>query len=331
MILAGDIGGTKTNLALFQEQDGKLKLAAEQLYRSKDHAGLEEIIVAFAQSELFQAAKTENIRAACFGVAGPVVNGISKTPNLPWIIAVSNLQQTLTLEKVRLINDLESTAYGIPVLSPDEMITLSEGVPGQVGNGALIAAGTGLGEAALHWEGKDHRPVASEGGHGDFAPRNELEIELLRYLMNRFGHVSYERALSGPGIYNLYCFLRDSHHGNEADWVREKMKTEDPAAVVTQTALSGKDDLCVQALHLFVSIYGAEAGNLALKTMAVNGLYVGGGIAPRIAEKLKDGTFVQSFQDKGRLSALMKSIPVKVILNPKTALLGAARCAGLIA
>ena len=329
MILAGDIGGTKSHVGLFAVEAGRPKLLLEETYQSDQYSGLEEVL------REFLAARADDFRgkpivAACFGVAGPVVQERSQTPNLPWTIRAEVLRETVGFQKVRLINDLEANGYGIWLLAEDELETLQEGSTQADGNGALISAGTGLGEALLYREGEIFKPVASEGGHADFAPRNELEIELLRYLLESYQHVSYERVLSGPGLFNIYRFLRDSGYGEEASWLRERLEQEDPAIIISRAAIRGKSDLCVKALDLFVSIYGAEAGNLALKAKAAGGLYVGGGIAPKIISKLRDGTFTKTFREKGRLSGLMEAIPIRVILNPKTALYGAAHCAALM-
>ncbi len=328
MILAGDIGATKSHVGLAAVEAGRPRLLIEETYQSDQYSGLEEVLREFlaAQADAFRG---EPIVAACFGVAGPVVGECSKTPNLPWTIRAEAIRETVGFQNVRLINDLEANGYGIQLLAEDELETLQEGSSQPDGNGALISAGTGLGEALLYREGEIFKPIASEGGHADFAPRNELEIELLSYLLKSYLHVSYERVLSGQGLFNIYCFLRDSGYGEEASWLREKIEQEDPGITVSRAAIGGKSDLCVKALDLFVSIYGAEAGNLALKAKAVGGLYVGGGIDPNIISKLRDGTFTKSFREKGRLSGLMEAIPIRVILNPKTALYGAAHCAVL--
>ncbi len=329
MILAGDIGGTKSHVALLAVEAGRPKLLIEETYQSDEYSGLEEVLREFlaAKADEFRG---EPIRAACFGVAGPVVQECSKTPNLPWTIRAETIRETVGFQKVRLINDLEANGYGISLLAEDELETLQEGSSQADGNGALISAGTGLGEALLYRDGEIFKPIASEGGHADFAPRNELEIELLRYLLESYQHVSYERVLSGQGLFNIYSFLRDSGFGEEASWLRERLEQDDPGITISKAAIKGKSDLCVKAMDLFVSIYGAEAGNLALKAKAVGGLYVGGGIAPKIISKLRDGTFTKSFREKGRLSGLMEAVPIRVILNPKTALYGAAHCAALI-
>jgi glucokinase len=296
MILAGDMGGTKSRLALFALEAKRPQLLIEETYKSEEYSELEEVLQKFLGANAEQISD-QPIVAACLGVAGPVVGEHSKTPNLPWTISLQAIRETVGCQKVKLINDLEANGYGILLLEDDELETLQEGSLQNEGHGALISAGTGLGEALLHREGESFKPVASEGGHADFAPRNELEIELLRYLLKRFQHVSYERVLSGTGLSNIYSFLRDSGHGQEPSWLGEQLEQEDPGAVISRVALSGEAELCVKALDLFVSIYGAEAGNLALKAKAVGGLYVGGGIAPKIISKLRDETFLKAFRD----------------------------------
>jgi glucokinase len=320
MILAGDIGGTNTRLALFESRYQPEKL---EVFPSAQYPGLEDIVAKFVGQT------GAKVTSACFGIAGPVRNGITKTPNLSWVVDSGIVAATLDLPKAGLINDLEANAWGIAVLQPSDFVTLNEGAEGARGNCALISAGTGLGEAGLLAEGNGYRPFASEGGHGDFAPRNELEMDLLRYLLGSWPRVSYERVLSGPGLFNIYKFLRDTGRVSEPAWLAERIATENPSAVIGETAQSGAAEICVQALDIFASLYGAEAGNLALKIMAGGGMYLGGGIAPKIIGKLKDGTFMKAFADKGRLNTLMEAIPVRVIMNDKTALLGAARVAAL--
>jgi len=256
-----------------------------------------------------------------------VVEEKVKATNLPWVINVESLKKDLGIKKVGLINDLVANGYGISVLKKKDFETLSVGKE-KKGNAALISAGTGLGEAILFWSGKEHIPLPSEGGHAEFGPRNRLEIELLQYLMSRFGHISYERILSGAGLFHLYQFLRDSKtFDKEPAWLLKRMKEKDPAALISEMARQRKNRLCVMALDMFVSIYGAAAGNLALQATAVGGIYLGGGIAPKIIWKLKDKVFMEAFRDKGRLSGLFAHIPVKVILNDRAALLGAAHYA----
>jgi glucokinase len=271
------------------------------------------------------------IDSACFGIAGPVVDGKVKTPNLPWMVDTAESRRALKLDSVTLLNDLEAGAYGILTLENDEFHALNEGTMRHSGNKALIAAGTGLGQAILYDDSRHFHPLASEGGHADFAPRNDMEIELLRHLIGRFGHVSYERVLSGPGLFNIYRFLRDVRHMEEPKWLTDRLSTEDdPSVVVSKAALAGEAEICINTLALFVSVYGAEAGNLALRAKSVRGLYVGGGIAPKILEKLKDGTFMRAFVDKGRYTDLLTGIPVQVVLNQQAALRGAAYYAAFL-
>lgn len=321
MILAGDIGGTKVNLAFFEVAGQQVTQTVAGTYASRQHASLEEIVREFLS--------THNLKPdyACFGIAGPVKKGRAQLTNLPWVLDAHVLTKELGLKYAWLINDLEANAYGIAGLSPKDFVTLNEGDVETKGNAAIISAGTGLGEAGLFWDGHRHLPIASEGGHGDFAPRTDLDVELFRHLRAQFGRVSWERVLSGPGAFNIYKFLRDAGRGAEPAWLTEELKNGDPPSVITRAGLEGKCELCVQALDLFVTYYGAEASNLALKIMAIGGVYVGGGIAPKIINKLKDGNFIKAFRAAGRMSELMEAIPVRVILNDKTALIGAARFA----
>ena len=317
MILAGDVGGTKVNLALYDFLNGNLKHVRDKQYWAKEHSGLEEIVGDFLVAE--------KITAACFGVPGPVREGRLRLTNLPWTLDSRELATRLNIDYVFLINDLQANGYGIAELTADQIYTLSEGDARQMANRALISAGTGLGEAFMIWDGRDYVPYPSEGGHSDFAPRNEDEIDLLRFLKQKYrGRISFERVVSGQGITNVYEFLREVRGLEEPAWLAERMANEDPNAVITELALAAKSEICERALDMFVSAYGAEAGNLALKILSLGGLYVGGGIAPRILEKLKDGTFMKAFTDKGRLSQLLVNTPVRVILESKTALMGAA-------
>lgn len=321
MLLAGDVGGTKTALALWDEREADLRPVREAVVPSQETASLEDALHRF-----LAAGPRVKITAACFGVAGPVVGGRSVTTNLPWELDEARLAEAIHVKRVRLLNDLEATGEGVLGLGPNSLATLQSGTR-QSGNMALIAAGTGLGEALLVWDGGRHAVIASEGGHADFAPRTEREMELLRFLAKEFGHVSWERVVSGPGLFNIYRFLRDTGGLREPAWLRERIDAGDPSAVVSEVALSGGHPLCIQALDLFVSLYGAQAGNLALTGLAVGGVFVGGGIAPKIRRKLVDGTFVAAFRDKGRLAELMAAIPVHLVLEPRAALLGAARVA----
>ncbi len=323
MILAGDIGGTNARLAFFDVINGHFRLVSASVFPSREYTGLDQIVSKFVE--------TSNLHpdAACFGVPGPVRSGRVETSNLPWVIESARLADELNLKKTVLINDLEANAWGIATLGPDDVVSLNQVKGNPVGNQAVISAGTGLGEAGMCWDGSQHRIFASEGGHSDFAPRNELEIELFRYLSGRYGHVSYERVVSGPGLVNVFHFLRDSGRGTEPPWLTDQMAHRDPAAAISRAALDGACPLCEQALDLFVSVFAAEAGNLALKIMATGGVYLGGGIAPKMLAKLSGPLFMHAFVGKGRMQPLLEAMPVKVITNDKTALMGAARCAAV--
>ncbi len=325
MILAGDIGGTKTHLALFTIEGRRLRVDAQTVYASRDHASLAEICQQFLSGRQLE------IRDACFGVAGPVRQGKVQTTNLAWVVDASELSKTLGIERVILINDMEANAYGIAALEPQDLVTLQPGEPDPKGQAVVLSAGTGLGEAGLTWDGKHHRPIASEGGHSSFAPRTDQQIDLLKFLRKEFEHVSYERVLSGPGLVNIYRFLRETGKSEEPRWLADELKGTDPAAAITRAALDKKSTVCAAALDLFIEIYGDEAGNLALKIMATGGVFVGGGIAPRIASRMGEGRFVKAFLAKGRMQRVLEKMPVRVILNDRTALLGAARAAGIAA
>ena len=323
MILAGDIGGTNTRLAFFEGTADRLRPVVIEVFPSRDHKGPEEIARRFLNTHNLK------VESACFGIAGAVVDGHVETPNLPWVVDAKNLASELGLSNVELINDLLANAHGIALLEDSDFVSINAGAPSPTGNRCLISAGTGLGEAGLLAEGGGYHPFPSEGGHSDFAPRNELEIDLLRYLMNRFEHVSFERVLSGPGLFNIYQFLRDTGRAEEPSWLADQIAQGDPSAAVAQSGLEGTAALSAQALEIFISIYGAEAGNLALKVVATGGTFVGGGIAPKIIRKLAGPTFMSAFTAKGRVSPLLRNIPVRVITNDKTALLGAGRVAAL--
>ncbi len=320
MILAGDVGGTKVHLALYGFAHGRLSHVRDEKFHSRESGSLEEIVRTF----LIESGDP-GITAACFGVPGPVRGGRLKLTNLPWVLDSRELSKSLDINHLFLINDLEANGYGIAELEPEQLLELSGGAPGSVGNEGLVSAGTGLGEAILVWNGKMHVPMASEGGHCDFAPRNDEEIELLRYLQGKLkGRVSFERVVSGPGLTNVYTFLRDEKKMEEPDWLRERMLAEDPNAIIGELGQEGSNELCAMALDMFVSVYGAEAGNLALKVLSMGGIYLGGGIAPKILKKMRDGAFMNAFRDKGRLSDLLAQMPVRVILESRCALMGAA-------
>ncbi|HLB52311.1 MAG TPA: glucokinase [Chlamydiales bacterium] len=313
MILVGDIGGTYTRLALFQ---GKVK-QIERKYLSGKYESLDKIVLEFLTEEKIK------VERACFGVAGPVRDGICKTTNLPWIIDVNVLKRTLGITIVRLLNDLEAKAYGVDCLDTKDFASLQMGKV-QEGNRAIIAAGTGLGEVGLVWDGKKYFPFACEGGHVDFAARNEEEFALFLYLKKKMEHVSYERVVSGPGLHLIFQFLIDTGRAKLSEQVKQEMEKQDPSKVISDWGMNEKDPACKQAFELFLSLYGGEAGNLALKFLALNGVYIAGGMASIILEKLKTDTFLSSFSNKGRFKDLLKSIPIWVILNDDVALFGAA-------
>ena len=349
LILAGDVGGTKTDVALFELAAGVPRMVSAATFSSADYPGLAPVIEAFlgqlsagaAGAGLGDgsgapgpsAAGAPAIAAACFGVAGPVIDNRASTPNLAWEIDGSAVAAATGLPAVRLINDLVATAEGLPLLQAGELLTLHAGEPGGTGepgpgNQALIAAGTGLGMALLPLAGSERVTLPSEGGHADYAPRGEDEVELLLYLRRRFGeHVSTERVVSGPGLAVIYEHLRDAGYAAESAEVRAAIAAGDPARVIAETAVAGGDRLCSRALDMFLAAYGAAAGNLALIGTAVGGVYIGGGIAPKILPRLTAGPFVGAFLDKGRFAAYLRRIPVWVVLNDRTATLGAARCA----
>jgi glucokinase len=320
MILAGDIGGTNARLAYFQPQNGHLRLISERVFPSRDYSELGDIV-----SKFLQEASTRP-EVACFGIAGPVRNGRVETSNLPWVIEQSRLAKQIQLPGTLLINDLEASAWGIGALSPQDLVPLNRVAPA-VGNQAVIAPGTGLGEAGLFWNGSQHQIYACEGGHTDFAPQGTLQVELLQFLENRYGHVSYERVLSGPGLVNVYEFLRGKACVDEPAGFAAQLEHGNAAAAISAAALNQANRIAEQALDLWISVYGAEAGNLALKAMATGGIFLGGGISPKILSKLTGQLFMRAFLEKGRLRSLLESIPVQVITNDSAGLLGAARCA----
>jgi len=320
MILAGDVGGTKTNLGLFDHSKGKLRPLAEESFASQDYRSLEAIVEQFLSGQ-----RRRKISGAAVGVAGPVVRGRTQIVNLRWPVDAGKLSRALGLKQVRLLNDLEATAWGIPELSARKLVSLTPGLRGRPGNGALIAAGTGLGMAMLIQENGGFRPAASEGGHQGFTPRDELEIELLRYMQKKYRRVSLERVVAGPGFSEMYDFLISSGRRKESPLMKRRLAgAEDRNAVISLAGINSEDRTASMVVDLFISLYGAAAGDLALVARATAGLYVGGGIAPKILPKLRDGRFIRAFRDKGRLTPLVEKIPVRVILEPRTALLGAA-------
>ncbi len=318
MILAGDVGGTKVRLAVFEERGG-ITCVDEEKFASREFSDLSALLHQFLLPE-----HRKNISAACLGIAGPVKNGVCKATNLPWEISAEVLKKDLHIPKVDLINDLEANAWGIRCLSPEEFFTVNVGEETQ-GNRAMISPGTGLGEAGIYWDGKTHRPFACEGGHCDFGPTNAEEIDLLNYLMRQLRHVSYERILSGPGLFQIYRFLIDTKREKEDPAIAALMQQSEPQRVITEKGVSGESSACMRTCQLFIKLLGDEAGNLALKFLAIGGVFIGGGIAPHMVPFIKEGFFMKAFIDKGRLASVLSKIPIKVVLNEKTALLGAAR------
>ncbi len=315
-ILSGDIGGTKTRLALFDTRDGRLDTLHEQTYPSRRYSSFDAVVRDFLAS-------IETIPdAAGLGLAGPVKDRLCTTTNLPWTIDAGRLESELDIPCVGLLNDLEATAWGIGALSEEDLVTLQEGVSDPAGNRMVIAAGTGLGQAGLFWDGVRHRPFATEGGHCDFAPRDVLEFELLSWLQRKYQHASWERVVSGPGLVNIFEFLLHHEAVEAPGWLTEEMRSEDPAAVIHRAADSGRDPICTRALRMFTSLYGAEAGNQALKMMATGGVYIGGGIAPKVISWLREPEFTRAFREKGQMQPLMEEMAVKVIMNDRTALFG---------
>lgn len=317
-VLAGDIGGTTTRLAVLNVSGRELDTLAKASYPSQHFTSLNEII------EDFQDSHRHTLQASCFGVAGPVQNQTANITNLPWQISGADIAEHLDLDRVSLLNDLEATAWGLRTLQADDVCVLQEGIELAAGNAAIIAAGTGLGEAGFYFDGHKHHPFACEGGHTDFSPQTELDMALLRHLQTRHEHVSWERVVSGTGLVNIHECLRQLRQTPAPDWLQQAMRTGDPAAVISETAQQRRDAICEEALGLFVHLYGVEAGNLALKIMATGGLYVAGGIAPKIMQQMQDGTFIKAFCAKGRMQGLLERMPVRVVLNDEAALQGAA-------
>lgn len=319
-VIAGDIGGTKTRLAIIEVAGVQVRIEREISYPSRDYDTFDTLLADFLNGEQVPA-------YAAFGIAGPVQGRAARATNLPWHVDADALRQRFGFRVCILLNDLEATAYGLPALGAEDLLTLQQGEPGAHGNAAVIAAGTGLGEAGLYWDGQRYHPYATEGGHASFCPQDDLEMELLRYLQKCHGHVSWERIVSGMGLVDLYGFLRAYRRSAAPLWLDEEMRTGDAAAAISRAAMAGSDDICIETLDCFVRLYGAEAGNLALKTMSRGGLYVSGGIAPKILPLLQRGTFIEAFLAKGRMRPLLESMPVCVVLNERTALYGPALCA----
>ena len=321
ILLAGDIGATKTNLSVCSREKGPRQPIAEATFQSRDFSSLEALIKTFLARIDIQ------VHDACFGAAGPVLGGRIQVTNLPWLIDEESLKTELKLTAVYLLNDLEMIAHVVPHLEAPDVHTLNAGRTEPEGAIAVVAPGTGLGEAYLTWDGKRYRAHASEGGHTDFSPGNALEIGLLSFMLERHPRVDFERVCSGLGIPNIYAYLKQRGEDQEPPWLAGRLKqASDPTPVIFQAALDSEQPcaLCIRTLEMFVSLLGAEAGNLALKVLATGGVYLGGGIPPRILPALKEPRFLASFRNKDRLSKMLEQMPVHVILNPKAALLGAA-------
>jgi len=320
-VLAGDIGGTKTGLGLYVKDKGRISATVVRSYPSRDVPRLEPIV------EAFLSAHPAVVSSACFGIAGPVVDGRCKTTNLPWEVSEKGLKQNFGWDKVRLINDLTATALSLPFLNRRESAALNQGRPQKAGSLALVAPGTGLGQALVVFHRGKPVPVSSEGGHADFAPTGEDQVRLWRFLQKKYGHVSVERIISGPGLVDLYAWVKASRRIREPGWLKARFQVGDPAKVITECALEKQHPCCVETLDHFVRILGAMAGNLALTGLATGGVYLCGGIPPKILPALKGGTFMEAFAEKGRFENLLKRIPVRVILNEQAAMVGAAACA----
>lgn len=316
-ILSGDIGATKTRLAITEVIDTTLTVEREQSYPSPAYKTFAAVLDEFLGD-------TTAPKHGALGVAGPIQGRTVQTTNLPWHIDADALQEQFNISRCTLLNDLEATAYGLPALNPDDFYTLQTGVSAPIGNIAIVAAGTGLGEAGLFWDGARHRPFATEGGHASFSPGSELEIKLLRHLQKEYTHVSWERVVSGMGLRNLHDFLRDYHKVPTPDWLAAEMLAGDAGAAISSAAISGRDEICRESLQMFIGLYGAEAGNFALKIMSKGGVFLGGGIAPKILPELDNGVFLKAFLNKGRMRPLLAAMPVKVILNDRAGLYGPA-------
>lgn len=316
-VLSGDIGGTKTRLAVVAVTGMQLFTEREQSYPSRDYAEFDELLGDFLQG-------SDIPGRAAFGIAGPVQGRVVHTTNLPWRIDADAVQKKFGFGRCTLVNDLEATASGLAALGAEDLLILHPGAAPAGGNAAVIAAGTGLGEAGLFWDGRQYHPFATEGGHTSFSPGNDMEVALLRHLQQRHQHVSWERIVSGPGLVSLHEFLLLHRRATAPDWLQHEMRQGDAAAAIANAALTGRDELCAEALDWFVSLYGAESGNLALKVMSRGGLFLGGGIAPKILPRLQQGAFLDAFFSKGRMRPLLEAMPVKVILNDRAALYGSA-------
>jgi len=321
-VLAGDVGGTKSLLALAEVREDGVELLREARYESPAFPGLAEMVAGFLEKE------EGPVGRACFGVPGPVTGEEVRTPNLPWTIRTADLARETGIAEVRLVNDYAAVGHGIEWMRPADLVTLQKGEPEERGARVVLGAGTGLGQAYLLWEGDGYVVHVSEGGHTDFAPHDELEWGLAEFLREEYGHVSWERVLSGPGLVGIHRYLTSGGLSAPCPEVQKILDDgEDPAGVISRHAMEDVDEACAGALDLFAYFYGAEAGNLALELMAMGGVYVAGGIAPKILDKLRDGTMLRAFRDKGRFEKLMERIPLHVVTNERVGLIGAAAAA----
>ena len=318
IVLAADLGGTKVNFALYKATGSNMELIVADTYHSRDYPTFINIIQTFFKEH--PDVKPDSI---CIGVAGPVVNGIADITNLNWMISADEISQAAGHEKVTLINDLEATAYGLACIKDEDLVTLNEGTKNNAGNIAVVAPGTGLGEAGLFWDGAAYHPFATEGGHTDFGPRTEQDIELYWFIKQQETVVSREHVLSGPGIYRVYNFFKEVKKMEEPAWLKEALEKDDPSAVISNSAIEGNTEICIETMKVFVQHLGYESANLALKMKATGGLYLAGGIPPKIIELLKKETFMQAYRNCDRMHALVESVPIKVIMNQKLPLLGA--------
>lgn len=326
MILAGDIGATKTRLALYDFENDMLVRKEVQTFVSREFNTFEEVM------EKFLSETRANVNKACVGVPGPIINGQAQATNLLWKIKEQSISQTLQIDKVKLVNDLVATTTSVLFLSSEQTHVLYEGKERERTDevNAVLAPGTGLGQAFLTWKSGEFQVHPSEGGHVDFAPTNDIEIELLRFLRSKFERVSYERVVCGPGLVNIYTFLKHIQYAPEPEELRRRLKSEDPAAVISETGQAGEYKLCEKALDIFASVLGAQAGNLVISLLATGGIYLGGGIPPKIIKKLSDGTTVKSYLNKDRLSHLVEATPLYVIKDDQAPLLGAAHLASAL-
>ncbi|HTQ65967.1 MAG TPA: glucokinase [Puia sp.] len=319
LVLAGDVGGTKTNMALFKATKKNIELVHEEDYHSSKYSSFIDILNQYLSGHPH--ARPDRL---CMGVAGPVFQGKVELTNLSWNLDSEEISRILKIKNVFLINDLEATAYGLAGLGPDDFITIHEGTGKHEGNLAILAPGTGLGEAGVYWDGSYYHPFPTEGGHADFAPRTELDIELYQYLQKEYDIVSCERVIAGPGIYDIYRFLCEIKNRTMAEWLKEAIEKNDPSAVISQSALEEKDATCIETMQLYIRYLARESSNLVLKMKATGGLFLGGGIPPKITSILQQNVFYDNFLDCDRMQNLVRKVPVKIILNSKTALLGAA-------